>query len=933
MAREHEAGKSSLLEILRFAKRERDGIVKKMDEMKCRSLLQKDKATLLKLLDTFEAEFDSAWQERKRSLTKHAKFCLFTGGQKQLCQDIHELHETIKVKTTMGESVSSVNASKAYLEGLPPTLKEMEQRMNYCNLEGNQLANEMPVHQATLKMGLTQLLEKWSNLQNLIENRKEVLHSASQYFHLYEESESFLRGANNSMLDWSRRVSTLSNKTEAHNIKAEMERFTKTHRATQSDILFRISSSAGQVFGQPAYHKTQQLQKEHNQTFEAINNLLLQIENYLTHQKSIDEDNARNKRLQAETEANIRAAKAEAEAARRAAKQAEEARRAAEEATMKAKSEMTKSVTKVICHETQTEAVQQSSPPPKFPPPPPPPEEEEIRPVAPLFTEYLQDKVLKEGSRCEMKARVSGVPTPAITWFKDGVPVREDNSDYKARFTKDGLCSLAIEETFVEDSANWSVRASNQAGYAESHAKLTVQEIKPVEEQCPPKIVEPLQDGEVQEGCCFEFRAKVTGKPMPHISWFKDGICVDRSRNFTIGEQDGHCVLRIDKAYLEDSTEFKLKATSNLGQAATSAKLRVKSTEPTELPVFQEPLPNVEVVTGQPIVLECQVHGLPRPEVQWFHHGNKLVKKNGDTHMSYDGVTAMLKVAHAFPRAGGQYICRARNAVGEASSTSIVTVKAPLPPETSDSEAALEQQEPPNQKPAFYVPLRNLEALSGEEVVIECVIVGRPEPEVIWYRNNMPVKESHSTQLLFQGDTCKLVLLNCREQQSGEYKVRAVNPLGECRSTCQVKVSPPKAKSSSTAISTQTTTTLLEQQQQQQQQQHRYTHKVAAGTSGPVAAVAPKFITPIQGSIVEEGAKVVLEGVFQGQPKPKIKWTYNEETIQESEGKYRIDSSKENKSRLVIDKVPKIASQLKTSFFFGLEGFWGQPHGPNFPSP
>ena len=891
MAREHEAGRSSLLEILRFAKRERDSIVKKMDQMKCKTLVQRDKNTLLKLLDTFETDFDVSWEERKRALTRHAKFCLFSGGLRQLSQDIHELHEMVKVKTALGETASSVNASKKYLSALPGALKEMEHRMNYCVQEGNTLAQEMPVHQATIKMGLTQLQEKWANLQGLIETKTSQLHSASQYFHLFEEADSFLRGANQSVLDWSKKVSMLGNKKDAHKLKSEMEHFVKTHKATQNDILFRVSSSSGEVFGQPAYHKTQQLQKEHNQTFDAIISLATQIDNYLTHQKSIDEDNARNKRLQAETEASIRAAKAEAEAARRAAKQAEEARRAAEEATMKAKSEM--KFTKVICHETQTDSVVHS------PPRPPPPTVEEVRPVAPLFTEYLQDRVLKEGSKCEMSARVSGVPVPSITWFKDGVPVK-NNSDYKAKYDK-GLCSLVIEETFVEDSANWSLRASNQAGYAESHAKLTVQEIKPVEQQEPPKIIQGLQDGDIGEGECFEFRAQVSGKPVPQTSWFKNGICVDRSRNFTIGEQDGHCVLRIEKACLEDSTEFVMRASNTLGQVSTTAHLKVKSTEPTELPAFDEPLPNLEVITGQPILLECQIHGLPRPEVQWFHH-NKVLKKNVDTDISFDGHKAVLKVRHAFPKAGGQYICRAKNVAGEASSTSTVTVKS-LPPETSDSEAMDSESASPNQKPAFYVPLRNLEATSGEEVVIECVIVGKPEPEVIWYRNNMPIKESQSVQLLFQGDTCKLILVNCKEQQAGEYKVRAINSLGECRSTCRLKITPRKT---SAAISTQTSV-VESPSSASLTQEHSYTHKMAQNeeTRTGKKAVAPKFISPIQGSMVEEGVKVVLEGIYQAQPQPAIKWLHNGKSLHHSSHDFKINST-QNKSSLIITKVIQI---------------------------
>jgi hypothetical protein len=63
-----------------------------------------------------------------------------------------------------------------------------------------------------------------------------------------------------------------------------------------------------------------------------------------------------------------------------------------------------------------------------------------------------------------LQAKVSGQPVPKITWFKDGVPVNQ-NFGYVSGFDpENGVCSLIIEEALVEDSANWSLRASNAAG-------------------------------------------------------------------------------------------------------------------------------------------------------------------------------------------------------------------------------------------------------------------------------------------------------------------------------------------------------------------------------------------------------------------------------------------------------------------------------------
>ena len=76
MAREHEAGRKSVIEIVRFARGERDDLVKKMDRMECRPLLQTDRESLQRLLESIAADFEQVWLERKRALTRHAKFCL-----------------------------------------------------------------------------------------------------------------------------------------------------------------------------------------------------------------------------------------------------------------------------------------------------------------------------------------------------------------------------------------------------------------------------------------------------------------------------------------------------------------------------------------------------------------------------------------------------------------------------------------------------------------------------------------------------------------------------------------------------------------------------------------------------------------------------------------------------------------------------------------
>lgn len=68
---------------------------------------------------------------------------------------------------------------------------------------------------------------------------------------------------------------------------------------------------------------------------------------------------------------------------------------------------------------------------------------------------------------------MTGVPMPEITWLKDNLSI-DSNLDYRTSVSPDGLCSLTIEETFTEDSACFTCRATNVLGYAETTALLTV---------------------------------------------------------------------------------------------------------------------------------------------------------------------------------------------------------------------------------------------------------------------------------------------------------------------------------------------------------------------------------------------------------------------------------------------------------------------------
>jgi hypothetical protein len=680
----------------------------------------------------------------------------------------------------------------------------------------------------------------------------------------------------------------------ADQMMKEIEEYSQHKKTSCQQMSERLNMLASQIFGHSDIQSLIDLEKETSGAFATMNTFVDKLTSLIANIKNKDEEEIKAKQMRDETEAMVLCAREEAEKARESAKLAEEAKCAAEEASQFRKEEMN--------HETQTEM--------EIPPPRPPAPEilEEPCSVAPIFTTGLLDQVVQEGVKCSFHAKDTGEPLSRITWFKDGISV-DKNTDYICYF-ESGICTLMIEESIKEDSANWSVRASNKAGYSESHAKLTVRENIPIEKEIQPNFIKCLPDQEVTEGESLELHCQVEGNPISNVSWFKNGVCIDKSKHYNIGGTDNDHILRIENVYLEDESKFSCRIQNKHGKAFSSSRITVKPLEPTEAPNFSVPLSNVLAITGQEILLECVVQGTPTPSLSWFKD-NEAIKLSNDVEVSYNGSSAKLAIKDAFPQVGGKYVCKAQNIAGEATSTSTVYDKGSTA-ETSESDVA-EKVETEKQKPAFYVPLANTECTEKEDSVLECIIVANPEPEVIWYKDNQPIKESNTIELLFQGDSCKLVLKDVERCQAGNYQVRAVNKFGECNSSCHLNV-----KSVKTVSETETQTTdssLCEQKT------HSYIHSVSSQSVTKTSFLSesgiekrtrkttePKFLTPIQGNITEEGSKIVI---LSGLPEPRVTWLRNNERIQPDSDTTIIFDKK--KTSLTITKV-KCRDNIRSYF-------------------
>lgn len=222
---------------------------------------------------------------------------------------------------------------------------------------------------------------------------------------------------------------------------------------------------------------------------------------------------------------------------------------------------------------------------------------------------------------------------PTVTWYKDGMAI-ENNPDYRTVFDR-GLCTLTIEETFAEDSARYTCRATNAAGTAETSALLSVKENQPEERLIPPNFTKPLEPALVKQGQRFQFLCKVEGYPLPTVQWFKNGECIDNSPDYVITYNNGEAILSIEQVSGDDKADYMCRASNQVGTAQSTSNLCVETFMPTEKPIFVIPLSNVMARAGQKIKLECEVSGLPTPSLTWSHNG-KPVKETRELKVGFN---------------------------------------------------------------------------------------------------------------------------------------------------------------------------------------------------------------------------------------------------------------------------------------------------------
>ncbi|XP_047667394.1 obscurin isoform X5 [Tachysurus fulvidraco] len=176
---------------------------------------------------------------------------------------------------------------------------------------------------------------------------------------------------------------------------------------------------------------------------------------------------------------------------------------------------------------------------------------------------------------------------------------------------------------------------------------------------------------------------------------------------------------------------------------------------------------------GRDATLSCTVVGTPVPAVTW--EKDKLrISTGGRFKTVEDGDVYRLTIYDLTLEDSGQYMCRAKNNVGEAYAA--VTLKVGPPA------AAVERA------PVFTVkPVSSRVGLGGD-VTFFCRVAAHPAPKFDWEKDGRYLGETNRIKIMSDSESSSVRIQSVRNMDSGTYTCRAQNSIGRAQSAAALVV-------------------------------------------------------------------------------------------------------------------------------------------------
>ncbi|XP_035535169.1 neuronal cell adhesion molecule a [Morone saxatilis] len=344
--------------------------------------------------------------------------------------------------------------------------------------------------------------------------------------------------------------------------------------------------------------------------------------------------------------------------------------------------------------------------------------------MMPLGT--TSNKMVLRGEILELECIAEGLPTPEISWQKDGGELTGSRTSFQ-NFQK----TLKISDVNEADAGDYRCAATNKLGTAHHVIKVTVK-AAPFWVSAPRNLI--LAPNETGILTC-----RVNGEPKPKITWFVNGVPIENAPEDPGRKVDGDTVI-LSNVKSGSSAVYQCNASNEFGYLLANAFVNVLAEPPR---VLTPPNRVYQVITNNPALLHCASFGSPIPTITWFKDSQTSVK-NGDPYVIHENGTLEIHVAQ--PLNSGKYTCIATNNLG-----------------IKENHVYLEVKEPTRilKQPEYKVVQRGMSA------AFECKVKHDPSliPTMTWLKDNGELPDDER----FVVDMESLIIKDVTDGDEGTY--------------------------------------------------------------------------------------------------------------------------------------------------------------------
>uniref|UniRef100_A0A3Q3AAE9 Neurofascin n=1 Tax=Kryptolebias marmoratus TaxID=37003 RepID=A0A3Q3AAE9_KRYMA len=260
-----------------------------------------------------------------------------------------------------------------------------------------------------------------------------------------------------------------------------------------------------------------------------------------------------------------------------------------------------------------------------------------------------------QGEELLLECIAAGMPTPHITWTKNG-----DNLPVTPRIkVKHFNKMIQISKASFEDVGEYTCAATNRIGYIEHTITVRVKAAPFWLEKPTDLILAPEENGRLV--------CRSDGAPRPTISWFINGEPIETAPVQPNRQTSGETIT-FRSVSAENTAVYQCNASNEYGYLLANAFVNVLHATPRIIGPRNE---HIKVTEGSRTFLDCRYFGSPVPDLRWQEKGSfcECLWTHGN---------GTLEIKRIRLEDEGTYLCVISNIAGRDEDQVRVEVKEPI---------------------------------------------------------------------------------------------------------------------------------------------------------------------------------------------------------------------------------------------------------------